>query len=321
MDIKPMEIDTYRRFRSASSHGLLKSMAVCLALFVTASLHADPLRVVTTTEDLAHLARRVGGTHVQVEALLRGYQDPHYADARPDFIVKMSRANVFVQVGLDLEIGWVPVLLRQSRNAAIQPAGPGFCDASRAVRVLEVPSSADRSQGDLHAFGNPHYWLDPLNAVTMARNMRDTFTGVDPAHRKEYARNYARLVDALRTLTISESRLFAPFRGRAVAVYHREFSYLAERFGFRTSVSIEEKPGVPPSAAYLQKVVEEMRRQKIRVILIAPWNNPRYAQAVARQTKARVVVMPVSVLSEASVNSYEDAIRSMLARLRAGLKE
>lgn len=304
------------RKRNTKKLRLLMSVGLLIG---SAALSAAPLRVVTTTEDLAHLARRVGGEHVHVEALLRGYQDPHYADARPDFVVKMSRAQVFVQIGLDLEIGWVPVLLQQARNPSIQRGRPGYCDASRGVHILEVPRSADRSQGDLHAFGNPHYWTDPINAVVVARNIRDALTRTDPAHAQQYAHNYNTLVESLRQMTLAESRSFAAFRGRSVAVYHKEFSYLAHRFGFQTPVSIEEKPGVPPSAAYLRRAIEEIRRQQIRVILIAPWSNPRYARAVARQTGAQVLKMPVSVLAEPSIATYEDTIRSMMARLRAAL--
>lgn len=283
------------------------------------TLAAEPVRVVATTEDLAYLARRVGGAHVQVEALVRGSEDPHYMDARPDFIVKLSRAQVFVQVGLDLEVGWAPTLLRQSRNAGIQPGAPGYCDASRGVHVLEVPDRADRSQGDIHAFGNPHYWTDPVNATIAARNIRDALVRVDSKRAGDYNGNFHSLAEDLRALTLSEYRSFAPHRGAAVAVYHRDLIYLARRFGFEVALAIEEKPGVPPSAAYLQKVVTEMRRRRITVVLLAPWNNPRYAQSVARQTGARVVIMPLSVRSEPAVPTYEDTIRVMLGRLRAAL--
>ena len=293
-----------------------------LAVLISMSL-AQPLfgnrrlNVVTTTSDLAYIAKEVGGDRVKVTNLIRGYQDPHFIDPRPDYIVKLNRADVFIQIGLDLEIGWAPVLIRQSRNAKILMNGPGYCDASVGVRVLEIPQvKADRSQGDIHAFGNPHYWPDPVNAAIVARNIRTTYNRVDPAGRKYYNRQYKKFFKKMRVLTIREYRKFKPYRGLKVAVYHKEFVYLAHRFKFRVIKPIEEKPGVPPSANYLKEVIDTIRREKIKIILIAPWNNPRYARSVARQTGARLLVMPVCVNSESGINSYEKMITTMLYRLR-----
>src|SRR5690606_37548338 len=143
---------------------------------------------------------------------------------------------------------------------------------------------ADRSKGHQHAFGNPHYMLDPLNAGIAARNIRDALIRVDPGRKATYLKRYASLMNRLRNLTLREARLFRPYRGLKVAVYHKEFSYLAHRFGFEAAYSIEEKPGVPPSAPYLEEVVRGMRRDRVRLILIAPWNNQRYAQTLARRS-------------------------------------
>lgn len=309
---------------SAALKALLRLPLFSLLLALSAGLNnslSASVFVVTTTSDLAYLAAKVGGKHVRTEALLRGSQDPHYADARPDFIVKLSRADLFVAIGLDLEAGWAPTLLRQSRNAKIQRGQAGYCDASLGVLKLEVPrGGADRSMGDIHAQGNPHYWLDPLNAAIMARNIKNSLSRVDPAHASDYESNYQTLYQRLRQLALEQLRLFKPLRGTAVAVYHKEFSYLSRRFGFTIAASLEEKPGVPPSAVYLKKTIETIRQKKIKVILIAPWNNPRFANAAAEQTGARVLVMPVSVGSEAGIDTYEKTIETMMSRLRAALQ-
>lgn len=166
--------------------------------------------------------------------------------------------------------------------------------------------------GDIHVFGNPHYWMNPLNAAIMARNLRDAMIRVDPDRRAHYERNYNALFERLRQFTKKELRRAAPLKGMKVAVYHKEFSYLAHRFGFNVAVSIEEKPGVPPSASYLKKVVEDIKREKIKVILIAPYNNPRYTRYVAERTGARVLVMPTSVGTISGFDTYEATISGML---------
>ena len=289
---------------------------------VNAELFADKLRVVTTTTDLAYIAEQVGGERVMAESLTRGYDDPHYISPRPDFVVKMNRADVFVQVGLDLEVGWAPTLLRQARNPKIQRNAPGFCDAAKGVRVLDVPrGNLDRSAGDFHAYGNPHYWTDPLNAAIIARNIRDSLIAVDPESTPLYEKNYNNFRNRLKELTLRELGKFKAYKGLKVAVYHREFTYLAARFKFKVAVSIEEKPGVPPSAIYLRKVIQKIRRDQIKVILVAPFNNQVYARRVAKATGAKIVIMPLSVGSLKGIDTYERTIQSMLGRIRAGLRK
>jgi len=297
-------------------------LALGLSLFAVISpLRAEKkINVVTTTQDLAYFARQVGGERVRVEALIRGYDDPHYIQARPDFIIKLNRADIYAVVGLDMEIGWSPALVRQARNNGIRPGSAGYCDASAGVKPLEVPSSLSRERGDIHARGNPHYWLDPLNALIMARNLRDALIRVDPRGASYYLKRFRIFAEKLKRLVLVEFKNMRAFRGLQVAVFHKEFSYLARRFRFKAAVSIEEKPGVPPSAAYMARAAAAIRREKIKIILIAPWNNPRYARSVAKRTGARVLVMPVSVGSAPGVESYEKSISIMLAKIRAAAR-
>lgn len=290
------------------------------ALLATASRgFAEPerLQVVTTTTDLAYIAAQVGGERVTAQALLNGGDDPHYAQARPDYIVKLNRADVFVTVGLELEIGWSPLIVQTSRNAKILGGGPGYCDASHGVRVLNRPrAQVTRAMGDVHALGNPHYWTDPVNAAIVARNIRDALIRVNPAGRRVYETNFLAFHDRLKGLTQREMKKFAPYRGLRVAVYHQEFTYLAERFGIEVVAAIEEKPGVPPSAAYLKEIVDLLRTEDVRIILTAPFNDQSYARSVAEKIDGRVVRMPISVNSEAGVDTYEKTIEVMLERLR-----
>lgn len=275
------------------------------------------LNVVTTTSDLAYIARQVGGTRVEVQNLLAPTADPHFADARPDYIVKLNRADVLALIGMDLEVGWLPPVLQQSRNPKIFVGSPGYCDASIGIHVLEKPTTGvSRSMGDIHVFGNPHYWTDPVNAAIMARNLRDAFIRVDGDHRDTYERNFQSFFNRMRVFTNEQISRFAPAKGVKVAVYHKEFVYLAERFGFQTPVSLEEKPGVPPSAAYLKKVVEDIKREGIRIILISPYNNPRYANSVAERTGAKVIVMPTSTGTIAGIDTYEKSVSRMLDLIR-----
>lgn len=287
------------------------TLIVCFGI---SSLQADPLLIVITTTDLAHFASRVGGSRVRTESLVRASEDPHRIAARPDFILKASNADGFVEMGLDLESGWSPVLLAQSRNSRIQKGAPGYCDASAGVRVLEKPQKpVDRFMGDVHAFGNPHYHLDPLNALIAARNIRDMLIRIDPAGAEDYGRGFALFADSLKRLAVEETRKFTAFKGLKVAVYHREFVYFASRFGLEEAGSIEEKPGVPPSAAHILAMTEKLKSQNVRLILRAPWNDARTTDSVAARIKARVLVLPISVDRG---QTYEALIQEMGSRIR-----
>lgn len=291
-----------------------------LTLLSAPTMAADKIYVVTTTSDLAYFAEQVGGDRVKVDHLIEGYRDPHFIDARPDYILKASRADVYCEIGLDLEVGWSPVVIKQSRNSKIQTGAPGYCDASEGVHVKQVPTvKVNRSMGDMHVFGNPHYHPDPLNAAIAARNIRDALIRVDPDGKDTYNFNYKNLVERLKDFTIEQIRGFKRYTGIRVAVHHREFVYLADLFGFEIALSLEEKPGVPPSATYMKEVIDRMKNENIKIILIAPWNDPSYAETVAKHTGARVVIMPLSVGSIPEAKTYEDSVRLMLSRIKSAV--
>lgn len=299
----------------------MKRILLILLAFGGSNLWADPLSILTTTTDLAHFVRRVGGSHVAVQSVVRASEDPHRVEARPDFILRASKADAFVEMGMDLETGWSPVLLAQSRNARIQKGSPGYCDASRGIQVLEKPDKqVDRSMGDVHVFGNPHYHTDPLNAVIAARNIRDMLIRIDPESEADYRKNFDAFSASLKNLVLEEMKLFRCCRGLKIAVYHREFVYYAARFGIVEVASIEEKPGVPPSAAYLKAVTEKLKAANVKVILRAPWNDARTTQATADRIGASVLTLPISVGSDPNTGTYEDLIRTMGRMIRAQAK-
>jgi ABC-type Zn uptake system ZnuABC Zn-binding protein ZnuA len=265
-------------------------------LLAAANPAAAALKVVATTEDLAALAIEVGGDRVTVDALARGYQDPHFVEPKPSFILKLHGADLLVLVGRELEIGWLPPLVQQSRNANIQPGGRGYLDASLTATILEIPTGQiTRAMGDVHPQGNPHYWLDPGNGRRIAKALQAKLTELSAADGPYFAQRFA---DFDRRLTEAEKRwdaAMAPYRGRKVVTYHRSWPNFTERFGLDVIGYVEPKPGIPPSPAHTLDLVQEMKRQGIKVIIVEPYFDLKTPNAVARDTGATVLVLAPSV--------------------------
>jgi zinc/manganese transport system substrate-binding protein len=289
--------------------------AALLALPLPAAA-AGKLRVVTTTEGLAALAAEVGGDRVEVQSLSRGVQDPHYVDANPILAVKLRAADLLVDVGLDLEAGWLPPLVAQSRNAAIQPGGPRRLTAAGAVAVLDVPTGAvDRSRGDLHPGGNPHFLSDPRRALQVARAISLELTELDPAGAAVYAdrtATFARRVDE--ALAGWKARL-APLAGRKVLTHHRTLTYLLDWTGLVTAGELEPRPGTPPPAAHLARLVEVAKQQGVRAVLVESYYDPRSAEQVARLAGARVAVLPGDVGADPAAKGYLAWVDLLVRRL------
>lgn len=305
-----------KRFR------ICKIITILIVIFSNTTIFSKTqLKIVTTSTDLGYIAEQIGKEKVQVISLIRGYDDPHFVMTRPDFIIKLNRADVFCLVGLDLEIGWVPHLLEQSRNSSIQKGQNGYCDVSVGIKILGKPTvQVDRSMGDMHIYGNPHYWTDPVNTIQIARNMADVFIKADPEQKDYYDANYQSLKVRLIKLVKDEMKNMEPYFGSKVAVFHNEFVYLANRFRFNVDLSLEERPGVPPSNRYLEQVIKTMIRSNVKVILITPVNNGKYAEYVASRVPGSIVVrIPTSVGSISTAKTYEDSIRISLERIRNAL--
>jgi zinc/manganese transport system substrate-binding protein len=269
---------------------------VALASSVTAARAAVAIDVVASTEDLASIVKEVGGDKVKVEAIARGYQDPHFVEPKPSFILKLHGASLLVLVGRELEIGWLPPLTQQARNARVQPGGEGYLDASQNVRILEIPTGQiTRAMGDVHPQGNPHYWLDPENGRKIAQTVQAKLSAISPSDASYFAQRYA---DFDRRLGEGQKRwtaAMAPYKGIKVVTYHRSWANFADRFGLDVIGYVEPKPGIPPTPSHTLDVIQEMKRQNVKLILVEPYFDLKTPQSIARATGAEVLVMPPSV--------------------------
>jgi zinc/manganese transport system substrate-binding protein len=266
---------------------------------------AGPLNVVTTTEDLASIAREVGGDKIKVESLSRGYQDPHFVEAKPSFVLKLNKADLLIAVGRELEIGWLPPLVTQSRNSKIQPGADGYLDASLTAKILEIPTGQiTRAMGDVHPSGNPHYWTDPENGKHIAKAIEGKLAQLDRANAAYYAQREEdfekRLTEALK----GWQGMMAPYKGLKVVTYHRSWANFADRFGLNVIGYIEPRPGIPPSPSHTIEVIQEMKRQNVKIIMVEPYFDLKTPNSIARETGAKVLVMPPSVGGEKEITDY-----------------
>jgi len=305
----------------------LMTIALAFALPLATALEAQAaVKVITTTQDLAALVSEIGGDKVSVESLARGFQDPHFVEAKPSFVIKLHGADLLVVVGRELEIGWLPPLITQSRNSKLQPGGAGYLDASQTVRILDVPTGQiTRAMGDVHPQGNPHYWLDPGNGRRIAKAIQNKLSQMSANDAAYFAQRYA---DFDRRLTEAEGRWKAamvPYKGTKVVTYHRSWPNFAEAFGLDVIGYVEPKPGIPPSPAHTLTLMEEMKRQGIKVILVEPYFDLKTPNAIARDTGAKVLVMTPSVggVKEASdyiklfdydINLFVSTLKSVAGR-------
>jgi len=297
------------------------ALAALAWLTLPGAAGASPIRVITTTQDAAYLVAEVGGDHVQVESLTRGYQDPHFVDPRPSYLMKLNKADLFVQIGLDLEAGWVPALLNTARNPEIVPGARGFLDLGRSIEPLEVPVQVDRSQGDVHPLGNPHYWLGPRRGIEMSRILRDALIRVRPAEAETFRARQedfeARLTEAIEGWKARAERI--GLSGAEVVTYHRTWSYFAEEFGLTVVDFVEPHPGVPPSASHVHRLIELMKTHRVPLLLVEPYFDPKLPERVARDSGAHLVILPSSVGAQSGIESYFDLFERQLALIEEAL--
>jgi ABC-type Zn uptake system ZnuABC Zn-binding protein ZnuA len=271
-------------------------LPLAAAAFGAAGTASAALNVVTTTSDLAALTGEVGGDRVKVESLARGYQDPHFVEAKPSFVIKLHGADLLIAVGRELEMGWLPPLITQSRNGRIQPGAAGYLDASQDVRILDIPTGQiTRAMGDVHPSGNPHYWLDPRNGRRIAQTIQKKLAALRPDDAGYFAQRYAAFDQRLTEAEKRWEAQLGPYRGTKIVTYHRSWSNFTDRFGLDVIGYVEPRPGIPPSPSHTLDVIQEMRRQGVKVILVEPYFDLKTPNAIARETGARVLVMPPSV--------------------------
>ena len=283
---------------------------------------AAAVRVITTTEDLAAIVREVGGDKVTVESIARGKQDPHFVEPKPSFILKLNQADLLVVVGRELEAAWLPPLITQSRNGKIQPGSAGYLDASQNVRILDLPTGQiTRAMGDVHPQGNPHYWLDPGNGRRIAQNVQARLAQLAPADAAYFAQRYQEFDRKLRDAEARWKAAAAPARGLKIVTYHRSWSNFADAFGLDVIGYVEPKPGIPPSPAHTLTLVQEMKRQNVKIILVEPYFDLKTPNAIARDTGARVVVLPPSVGGVGGVADYIQLFDYDIKALTDAIKE
>jgi zinc/manganese transport system substrate-binding protein len=267
----------------------MKLLFSLLGLALTVVAAQAKLNVVATTPDLASVAKEVGGDKIELTTLARSTEDPHFVDAKPSFILKLNKADALIHGGAELESGWLAPLIAGARNAKLVSAAKGDVRCCEGVRMLEVPVKLDRSEGDIHAAGNPHYLVDPENAKIVAHHIADAFAALDPANKEAYLANAKKFTDALDAKLKEWQATLAPFKGSHLVAYHNSWIYFADRFGLKIELFLEPKPGIPPSPAHLAEVITQMKQEQARVIIVDPYLNRKTAETVARSTDAKVV--------------------------------
>ena len=299
----------------------IKVATAALAFWAGAAPPAKKLAVVATTPDLAALASAIGGTAVNVRALAKPTEDPHFVDAKPSHIVTLNRADVLIEGGAELELGWLPPLLESARNDRIAAGARGRIVASQGIRMLEIPTSFDRSKGDVHSLGNPHFMIDPLNVRIIAANIAEHFAQIQPESAAMFRANLDAFNRTLAARTATWQKQLEPYRGAKIVTYHKDFTYLAQRFGLQVLETLEPKPGIAPSPAHLAKVITAMKVERARVILVQPFQNRKTAETVARQVNAKVLDIPQQPGAIKGVDTYFDLMDYIVRTLAAALQE
>lgn len=334
---------------------LLSSAVIFLMSFPPA--HSASIEIVTTTPDLKSIAEYIGGDKVSVTSIATGYQDPHFIDAKPSYMIKAKRADLFIKVGLELEIGWEPLIIEGSRNPKIQQGAQGNLDVSEGVMRLQVPTGKiDRSMGDIHPYGNPHYWTDPLNGKIIARNITNRLCAIYPSDASFFQKNLSlfnsRIDEALFGKKLTDkvggeklSDILAggkfyeflksnnlqgelggwlaevmPFQNAKIVTYHNSWPYFASRFGLQIIDQLEPKPGIPPGPTHIKEVMEQMKAGNVKVILMEPFYDDKPAKLVAEKTGAKIVVAPNSVGGSDKAKDYISLIDTILQNIVATMK-
>ena len=295
-----------------------------LTNFITSDSYAkDKIQILATTTDLKSIAEFIGGDEVKVDSICKGYQDPHFVEAKPSFMIKAKKADLFIRVGLELEIGYEELIINGSRNQKIRIGQLGHLDASEGASLLEVPTTTkiDRSMGDVHPMGNPHYWLDPLNVKVIASNIANRLSEISPKDALYFKKNLSGFNEKIDEKLIEWMERLAPFKGENIAIYHRSWPYFVNRFGLVASCELEPKPGIPPSPGHLKEVIDRINEENIKVILMEVFYDEKPAKFVAEQSGAKVVIIPNSVGGTKEAKDYFSLMDIIVERLAEALEQ
>lgn len=299
----------------------MKRTLILLFTFLAGALNANAkLNVVATLPDFGSLAREVGGDKVDVTVLAKPTEDPHFVDARPSFVVALRNADVLIDGGAELEIGWLPPLLQNARNPKIEAGKPGRVVASQGVRLMNVPTSVTRAAGDVHVLGNPHFTTDPIIAKAVAQHIAQAFSAVDSANAAAYDANYKKFEATINAKLQQWGTAMLPFKGQAVVAYHDSWPYFAHRFGISIDLFLEPKPGIPPSPSHLAEVINQIKAQHIKAIIMEPFHDRKIAERVASATGAKVVDFAQFPGGLPATDTYVQLIDKLVANLSSAMK-
>jgi len=302
------------------SHVSLIAIVLMLGSSVSSAWGADKLRVVTTIPDLKSLAEAVGGDRVEVDSLTRGTQNFHEAEVRPSMMLKLRRADLLIENGLDLD-AWVDVAVLGANNPKIIRGAPGRVDVSRGIPVLEVPSvRVDRSMGDVHPLGNPHFSLDPGLAPLITQTILDGLARLAPDHRAAFERNRRDFLSRLDGEMSRWTKTMEPLKGAKVVVFHPDFIYFVHRFELVQAGTVEDKPGIPPSPQHVVRLIRQIKEEKIKAILVEPWNDVKLAQRIAEEAGAKAIVFASAVGAVKGADNYIAAIDYNIKTLAEALR-
>lgn len=298
------------------------AFALVFAAYIPVAHAASKLQIMTATTDLAALAQEIGGDKVDVESIARGYQDPHFVEAKPSFLLKLRHADLLIVVGLELEIGWLPPLITQSTNPKIQVGAPGYFDASRFARILEIPTGVvTRAEGDVHPLGNPHYWLDPENGLRIAKGIQNKLSEMRPRDAAYFAQRYQNFEQRIKQADEKWLAEMKPYAGRKIVTYHRSWPNFAEHFHLDVVGYVEPRPGIPPSPQHTVELIGLMKRDGVKVIGVEPYFDLKTPNAVARDTGGKVVVLMPSVGGEKEITDYFKLFDYDIAKLKQAFDE
>lgn len=310
-------------------HMILRRLTLCVTLAVVSVFFicgeaGAKVNIVTSVPDFAAIAREIGGDKVDVISLAKGYQDPHFVDAKPIYITKLNRADLLIYNGLDLELGWLPLLVTGARNSNISTLNSeGNVDASTFIaNVLEVPTGPiDRSMGDVHPRGNPHYMLDPRNGIPVAKGIAVKLSEVDPENASYYEENYERFAKLLNLKIKEWDEELAPYKGTEIVSYHKNLEYLSDWAGFKEIGFIEPKPGIPPTPSHVAELIKKMKSMDVKLVIASNYYPQKTPSIIAEQTGAAFLSIPTQVEGQDGIDTYFDLFDAIVEEITGALKD
>lgn len=281
-------------------------------------LLAGQVRVIGTIPDYAALAKEIGGNRVDAQSLIKGTQDPHYADALPSHIMRLNRADLLISTGLGLESGWLPALLNNARNKAIMPGSSGYMEASHFVELKDVPQKIDRSMGDVHPGGNPHFYTAPAELFKIAEEIKNRLVQLDPEGRDHYEKRWEAFSAKYSAKMDEWQKKIEPFKGTRVVVYHESWVYLLDWLGFEKVAALEPKPGIPPSAGHVASILREIENQNVKFLLQEIYHPTSLSRRFAKKGRVKLIVLPSMTGAEKNTDSVFDKLDTIINKLTKG---